>query len=539
MLERRWNNLERVANRTQIPTKQKGGPMKLRGIVLAGAVVAAQLTGQSARAIDDTNSLETIRELQKRITELEKEVRALQQQRAGSAGTNDTRAVMQVEGADLKAAAAKTAPEPGEALATAKVEAPPTISFGSDGFTMTTADGDFGIRFGCVLQVDSRTFFDDHGTVGNDGFLLRRARPVVGGTVFHDFDVLFVPDFGTGSNGGNGGTAPTPQIFDAYLNYHPGVEFQLEAGKFKSPVGLEQLQADRDITFNERSLVTDLVPTRDLGVALHGELFGGIASYAAGIFNGSGDYRLSSNSDFEDSKAFAGRVFLRPFRGISVPALSGLGMGVGGSYEDLQATNTAGLPNTTGGTTPGYATAGQQQFFAYRPGVVAQGLHWRLSPQGYWYVGPFGLLGEYAISNQRVTLTGAGGQPAAHLNHTAWQVTGAWMLTGEDATYGPVAPHRPFNLREGGWGAFQLAGRYSELNIDHAAFPVFADPTSSASSAYEWSVGLNWYLNRNVRVDFSYSQTRFEGGGGAGSSPPATVTQKPEKVLFTRMQLAF
>ena len=82
-------------------------------------------------------------------------------------------------------------------------------------------------------------------------------------------------------------------------------------------------------------------------------------------------------------------------------------------------------------------------------------------------------------------------------------------------------------------------GRYAELDIDPAAFPYFADPKTSARSAAAWSVGLNWYLNMNVQVKTSFSHTTFNGGGGAGTSAPATVTQKPEKVLFTRIQLAF
>ncbi len=85
-------------------------------------------------------------------------------------------------------------------------------------------------------------------------------------------------------------------------------------GKFKSPIGLEQLQADASLPFNERSLVTDLVPNRDVGVQLWGEVSGGLLSYALGIFNGVGDARNSSNVDFDDTKAFEGRLFLQPFR---------------------------------------------------------------------------------------------------------------------------------------------------------------------------------------------------------------------------------
>jgi hypothetical protein len=40
-------------------------------------------------------------------------------------------------------------------------------------------------------------------------------------------------------------------------------------------------------------------------------------------------------------------------------------------------------------------------------------------------------------------------------------------------------------------------------------------------------------------VKTSFSHTTFNGGGGSGTSAPATVTQKPESVFFTRLQLAF
>jgi phosphate-selective porin OprO/OprP len=210
----------------------------------------------------------------------------------------------------------------------------------------------------------------------------------------------------------------------------------------------------------------------------------------------------------------------------------------------MSATNTAGLPSTTGGSLPGYFTDGQQQFFAYNPAdkavVVAAQDHWRISPQVYYYYGPLGLMGEYIVSEQTVRRTGVTPFRSANLENTAWEVSASWVLTGEDAAYaGGVVPRRPFKPAEGGWGALQLVGRYQELAIDRAAFPFFSDSAASARLAAGWSVGLNWYLNRDVRVNASFSHTTFEGGGGPGTSAPATVTQKPESVLFTRVQLAF
>jgi len=418
----------------------------------------------------------------------------------------------------------------------------PQITVGANGFSFVnfsgTSDTNFAVGIHGVLQMDTRTFGNDDHIPGSSGFLLRRARPILSGTVYRDFDFLFVPDFGNAAPGNTSAT-PTPTIYDALVNYRysPGLQFQ--AGKFKAPVGLEQLQADANIQFNERSLVTDLVPNRDLGFEVHGDLKGGLFSYAAGVFNGVGDARNTSNYSFQDNREFDGRLFVEPFKNSGLPALKNLGVGVAGTWGASSVTNTLGLPNTTGGSLAGYTTDGQQQFFAYNPAsgqVVAANTHWRLSPQAAYYYGPFDLLGEYAISDQGVV----NGVHAANLDNTAWEIAGGWVLTGEDASFNGVIPKHPFDPRKGDWGAFQVVARYAELDVDKAAFPYFSNPATSASGAQSWAVGLNWYLNQNIRADASFSHTTFTGGGtSAATSAPGSVSNHSEDVFFTRLQLAF
>lgn len=386
------------------------------------------------------------------------------------------------------------------------------------------------------MQLDSRTFFDDNEYLDdNDGFYLRRARLTMEGTVFRDFDFNLTTDFG-GNN---------VQIFDAWMNYRYRPELQLMAGKFKGPVGFEMLQPVPGLPFNERSLVTDFVPRRDLGIQVWGDLAGGAVSYAAGVFNGSGDARVASNTDFDDDKEVAGRLAFRPFKQSAASGLQGIRFGAGGSYSQVNS-NTASLPNTTGGTLPGYVTSALQQFFAYNPTigtVYADGVHWRVSPYAAYTVGPFGLLGEYIIAQQGVvnSVTGA----RANLVNSAWQASAQWVLTGEDASFTGITPKSPFDPRAGKWGALQLVARFAQADLDSDTFPVFSDPTLSAQSAMSWGIGLNWWLNKNVRVLTSYSKTWFDGGGEVNPAisrslvPPATVTHQDESVFMTRFQLAF
>ena len=114
-----------------------------------------------------------------------------------------------------------------------------------------------------------------------------------------------MPDFG-GSTG---------QVQDAYVNYRylPGCNCRRANSSRRS--GWRQLQADLyTLFFNERSLVTDLVPNRDLGFELHGDLFaGGVVSYAAGIFNGVWDDSAQDEQHrFRTTQGFDGRIFLQP-----------------------------------------------------------------------------------------------------------------------------------------------------------------------------------------------------------------------------------
>ena len=97
-----------------------------------------------------------------------------------------------------------------------------------------------------------------------------------------------------------------------------------------------------------------------------------------------------------------------------------------------------------------------------------------------------------------------------------------------------MTPKNSFDWAAGTWGALELVARYSELNIDDDAFTAgLLSLASSAKNAQDVGVGVNWYLNRNVKLQVNYDQTSFDGGAPAGAD------RKDEKVLFTRVQLAY
>ena len=399
------------------------------------------------------------------------------------------------------------------AAAAAKEKATPTAS-AKDGFSLKSADGKYLLRFRGYFQSDGRLYPGTELTGGIDNLLIRRARPIVEATVGRYFDFRLMPDFG--------GT--TPAIFDAYWDGRFAPQFTVRAGKFKPPLGLERLQSATDISFAERGLPTNLVPSRDVGLQLAGDFSEGVFAYQLGIFNGVPDL-ANGGDDLSNAKDFAARVFVQPFKRGS---LQGLGFGLAGSTGFER-----GSPAATG--LPTYRTPGQQTLFRYTSStttpannVFANGERTRLSPQGYFYTGALGLLGEYVMSRNEVTQAGV----TAKLEHTAWQTIGSYFLTGEKAGFRSPTPKRPFDLKDGGFGALELVGRYGELTLDPAAFPVYASASSSAQKAKGWGVGVNWHFTRAVKFAVNYERTTFTGGAAAGD-------REPENAVITRFQTSF
>ncbi len=394
----------------------------------------------------------------------------------------------------------------------------PVLVAGKDGFLFRSPDTTFQFRLRGYIQEDGRFFLADEERPATDAFLLRRVRPIFEGTVWKYVDFRFMPDFA-------GGTAI---LFDGYADLRLRPEFVLRAGKYKPPVGLERLQSATDILFVERGLPTNLVPNRDIGLELTGDIKQGVLSYAAGVFNGTVDLG-NTDVDNGNDKDVAARIFVQPFKAAGPrSSLSGLGFGIAGSRGIQQGSLTTPF-------LPSYRSPGQQTVFAYRADataagtVFANGFHNRLSPQGYFYVGPLGVLTEYTVSSQLVRRA----DTATRLNHRAWQVASSWVLTGEKPSFKGVAPKQAFDPRERGWGALEIGARYGQLLIDRDAFPVFANPESSVREADAWGVALNWYLARGIRMQVNYEQTSFDGGAPGGAN------RETERAILARVQQSF
>ncbi len=403
------------------------------------------------------------------------------------------------------------------------------VKAGPGGFVIASADDTYTLHIGGYAQVASKVYLTDDDRPENNSLFVKRMRVLFEGSLGQYVGYFVMADLATGN--------ALLQDANIQLRIVPG-QFVIQAGKFKEPTGLERLQSDAKMLFIERSLATQLLPDRDVGVQAFGSVIGGKLDYALGMFDGSVDAG-SRDTDNNDDKAFAGRVFITPFKG-GERMLKGLGFGIAGTVEEDSGTagNTS-LPvyKTSGESVPGLAS----NIFTYRKGavptlantVVADGWHWRLVPQAFWYAGPFGIQGEYVTTRQSVNLAGN----RTSLHNTGWAVQTGWVLTGEDASYTGVIPKQPFDVKAGTLGAWEVALRIARLDIDSAAFPVFADPAASVHSATCYGVGVNWYLSRNLKLQVDVEDTRFDGGAPNGVGGVRDL--QDEQVVETQFQVQF
>ena len=165
-----------------------------------------------------------------------------------------------------------------------------------------SANGDYRLNLGIVLQADGRFSMDDPPPVTNT-FSIRKARVVLAGRAAKYFDYRFMPDFGSGS----------PTILDVHFDVRFSRALRIRAGKDKTPIGYELLIGDTSLLFPERSLASSLVPNRDVGFQAQGDLANGKVYFAGGVFNGVPDGTSSSADGHEQSQG-RGRALCRAYR---------------------------------------------------------------------------------------------------------------------------------------------------------------------------------------------------------------------------------
>jgi len=395
------------------------------------------------------------------------------------------------------------------------------------GLSLRAKDGSASVALTGRLQLDGKALVGDHS--GHSSFYVRRAR-LAARVKWHRYFSAFVEaEFGKGKAALN----------DGYLTIAFQPRWRLRFGQFKQPFSLEELHSDNWIWTIERSLANRLVPSRDMGAMVFGDLGRGALYYFLSVYNGNGKNRAA---DIDEAKDIALRVTLAPLRYTGSRLFKDFYLGAAVTYG-VQHSEAAdwvggGRLTTQAGTT----------WFKVDPAVRQNGGRLRWGVELFWSVGPLAVMGEFMRVNYNgleLDTTGAEGEVGGTTTRdlAIWGGYGqvSWMITGEHVRFrggkpAAVRPRRNFGWGAGqGWGAWQLVFRYDFARADAAWLDMgYVDRDAYSDGARGFTLGLNWYLNEMVRCMVNFYSYRFDRDIVAN-----TVRMSREQGFLARIQLVF
>lgn len=376
-----------------------------------------------------------------------------------------------------------------------------------NGLGFANDDKSIVIRVSCYFQNDwSWASQDDdleNSGIGHleDGTRFRRARIGLNGELYKYYEFKAEYDFAQGD----------ADFADVYMGVTKISEFLygIRAGQMKEPISMESLTSARHITFVERGLPNALIPGRNTGLMLYGNAFEERMNWQVGFFR--------DTDNFGDSSA----------------QTSTAGPGSAARQEDGKYATTVRLSGTPlyetedsmllhVGAAFRYANPGNDEFNVSSrpearivPNFVASGdfpVDDFITLQGevafVW--GPFSFQGE-------IVWTDFSGENSGDAEPNFWGyfVEAAYFLTGESrpyktrmGTFDRIVPKENFLNDAGGLGAWQLALRYSYLDL--------TDDGIDGGELSDLTFGINWYMTPNTKwvLDFTYADLDDNGGDG-------------------------
>ena len=373
--------------------------------------------------------------------------------------------------------------------------------------TIASNDGNFTLSFSGRAHMDVATAKADAPLAKyNDGANFRRAEIGVSGTVMKEWSYALTYQLG------GSGTDGSSSIKEAFISFDGIKGIKIQAGAIALPYTLDYATSSNDITMIERAAAVNMMVGlgSDDGRTAFGvrgatdNLFGMV--YYTKDKTGNTDPKNHSESD-----NWVGRVayaFHPDANSVLHVALDGtysshfqsspsLSDRPGIRVDDLKYINTGAIANVDTATYYGPEAA-----FAY---------------------GPFRVQGEYF----KYDFSRKNSLP--DLSFDAWYLQASWVLTGEaykykmgDAAFGGVKPANPFTLAGGGAGAWEIAARYSDADLN--------DGSVIGGHEKLTTVGLNWYPNSNIRFMVNYIH---------GDEEPTPGTSANFDALALRTQFAF
>jgi phosphate-selective porin OprO and OprP len=485
-------------------------------ISLIGALATSQARAQSAGADAEIAALkQQLRLMEQKLDKIQRQTAA----NTAAAATANAKVDAKVSVANANAAY----PVKGPAAASDVV-----VKMPNNRPTICTADDQ-----NCIA-ITSRVHFDAGGydyhpnsaaTVPqrlDDGVNVRRARIGVIGKFMSDWNYALIYDFGGASDGfastASVGGVPVgflpggalSGVENAYLSYTGlkpfGGQLAIEGGVMDLPYTLDEASSSNDLPFMERA-----------------------ASGIAATNIAAGDFRSTFGARWYTDTFWAGAYATGPTTGAIHSASSINPPGTTEQYGVIaraagQIVSGKDYSLHVGGDAewliqpPHNLIAGTQTLtLSDRPEVridpttlVSTGAIAGVSRAQVYSAeaaatyGPLFFQGEYFWFNVERNAFA----PLPSLKFQGGYAEAAYVLTGEtrpynaaSASYGGIAPANPFSLAGGGWGAWEIAGRYSTIDLNDR---LGAATGIAGGRQTIYTLALNWYVNRNVRFLFDY-----------------------------------
>lgn len=457
--------------------------------VLCAVCLGAALAG-TAQA-DTPVAPDRIRALERQIDALKAEVDSLRVAQAEQTAAPDP--ILEKRVRELEAGMTERAAD----------EAPFTAGWKGNHPLLKSADGQHELYLGGRIGVEGLWTAGD-GEVKDDtedGFIIRRVRFTMKGKVYKYYHFKMELNWDEAS----------ASVKDAYINMKQFDPINIQVGLMKAPVSGEDLQSSSNIHLPERSLLNSLVPDRDVGIMFHGHPWK-LFTYQVAWMDG-WNVRKSKGADVDDDKTTFVRVMLTPFAKSKNKWINGLEFGGNFSWGMRRNAGPSGAPGSSLATPTGY------KYFSWMQPFNGQAMTYGAELR--YYGGPVHFMAEWLTLEQDVNSPGMGRE---NFQQRAWFVQAGVVLTGEDASFGGLKPRKNFDpTGAGGWGAFEIVLRYSNMMSPHEA--IDEGYASGHDTADCYNVGLNWYMNPSVKYMIMYEHTRF-GSGSSGVNNEDAVLMK-------------
>lgn len=516
--------------------------MKLKIALLGGVALLALGTPAFA---DDAAILARLDAMQKMI---DAQQRQIEQQRAEIANLKGAKsAPSKTAAASESAAPAQTASQQAQIDAlkselhayknTQRLEKQdePVWSFANGRPLVQSPDGRFTFSVKALGQFDMAYYDQSRNATPelSSGSNFRRAQLGFQGKLFGDWSYLFNYEFG-----GSSGTEQQGRVQSLYLQYDGLKPLAFRIGAYPPPAGIEDGTGAGETLFIERNSPSEIARSlaggdgRDAATAL----YAGDRLFAALSYTG-GKTTDAVGSAFGEQTAFLGRVADLVYSDSDTNIL----LGAMGAYVMNPAYNAAGTGAThtvTLSTWPELTVDSTGARLVSTGALNADNASaWGVEGAAQWrslyaQAGYFG----YGID-------GTGATPA-DVNFDGWYLQGSWILTGERHAYSKAngafsapKPTIPFSLAGGGPGAWEVALRYSDLDLnDNEGSVGSAVPTGGVRGGEQQilTAGINWYPNSLIRFMLNYEHVDIDRIGAGNTDVGQTLN-----IFALRSQVAF